>query len=1009
MLMRLAGLAWIGFTVFLTDCSPNAEWEQGPSPSPLTVPLEFGPSQSWTGDYGKDSLKLVELWKAYWYLDRACQHDSAIEVCKEMIRIGQPLLEERYDSSLYEKYAKAYGGIGWNLMEEGYLDEALQYSTYSFDLLKAKFGEAHMRITEVCQGLAFNHLRRGDYDLALEYVYKSLDLINQMYPENHYYIGNKYGNLAGIYRERGDIYAAIDYYHKEKQNRIEVGKYGPYWVSPILKLVECYLELGDLKAAEDILNFGQLHLATIPGQEEYLYLFDVARANILFEKGEYEKAAATINSYIARFKHWDSYHLETVDLGLAHFRLGEIAQKMGRYGDAKAFFQKALLESQSYRGKGLPMQTAALIEIARLDAQERNYDAALLSLQQALELVIPEETPQDPWAMPSLEGITANQSIVDILSERSKVLVEGYGYSSEKKYLDAAWTTIFGALDYIHSSRAGLFGKNSKVSLSQEAIPLVEQALFCAETLREITNDPEYLQQAYWAVENVKGIILLEDLNEKHILQEGSISQTILDREEALRKELAMYDQLVLEERQKGPDWDSLKVYYWYKKRVAILEARDSLSQVLKKQYPDYYRLKYQLPIGSIQDVQAHLKPGEVLVNYFQGDSSLGIFAIGKRGYTFHRIPWGQSEEALAKGFIEHTNTAWATEDVAAWARDAEQLYDLLFVDGEVLEDPSMLIIIPDGRLGYLPFHLLLASHSQVANFRELPYLFKKCPILYQYSSSLFIEPFHSRKKSTVEYAGFAPEYEGSALFASRSSADSLLMVRLYPEIARDGLSSLAFNQPEVRDAALLWNAEAYTGPAATEETFKARASEARVLHLAMHALTNDEDPLLSQLIFSNAEGGQEDGKLHNYELQTLALSADLTVLSACNTGAGKLNRGEGVMSVSRSFRLAGCPNIVMSLWQANDRSTGQLITRFFQYLKKGEGKAEALRRASLDFLNSADERYTHPFYWGGMVLVGDNDRLSAGWGLTHSLIAVLLIGVVGVMGIWGKKIFLSR
>ncbi|MBK7410835.1 MAG: CHAT domain-containing protein [Saprospirales bacterium] len=340
-------------------------------------------------------------------------------------------------------------------------------------------------------------------------------------------------------------------------------------------------------------------------------------------------------------------------------------------------------------------------------------------------------------------------------------------------------------------------------------------------------------------------------------------------------------------------------------------------------------------------------------------------------------MPWTKAEAGLLDAFTRFVRAPlreWKLEDIQSWAMNGQKLFGLLLPDWEAMPGPSSLVVIPDGKLDYLPFHLLLTDASSPGNFRDLPYLLKSCPVRYQFSSSLLMQPYKPMKKATVDYAGFAPVYQGTELIASCSREDSSRMAVLYPEIARDGLSKLEYNQPEVAEAATIWKSEGYKGMAATEHTFKEVGTKARILHLAMHALTNDREPLLSQLLFSGEEGEEEDGKLHNYELQNLSLSADLTVLSACNTGAGQLRRGEGVMSVSRAFRLAGCPNIVMSLWQANDHSTQEVVTRFFQDLKEGQGKATALQEASLHFLKTANERYTHPFYWGNMLLIGDEE-----------------------------------
>ena len=260
----------------------------------------------------------------------------------------------------------------------------------------------------------------------------------------------------------------------------------------------------------------------------------------------------------------------------------------------------------------------------------------------------------------------------------------------------------------------------------------------------------------------------------------------------------------------------------------------------------------------------------------------------------------------------------------------------------------------------------------------------------YEYSADFLLKA-NSLNNSNTSYAGFAPQYSGSESLASRS-VDSSNLFELYPEIARNGLSVLKFNKQEVQTAANYLNGNPFIGQEALESNFKAIAPEKGVLHLAMHALTNDKNPLYSQLIFSEEAETSEDGILHAFELYNMRLKANLAVLSACDTGSGKLHKGEGIMSLSRAFKYAGCPNIVMSLWKANDETTKDIIVDFYKSLKDDKGKAQALTESKKKFLATCDQKYTHPYYWATFVLIGDNESIEFGRPLWHYLIGVFAI-----------------
>ena len=144
------------------------------------------------------------------------------------------------------------------------------------------------------------------------------------------------------------------------------------------------------------------------------------------------------------------------------------------------------------------------------------------------------------------------------------------------------------------------------------------------------------------------------------------------------------------------------------------------------------------------------------------------------------------------------------------------------------------------------------------------------------------------------------------------------------------------------------------------------------MLHLATHGILNDASPMYSHLVLS-AEGGsgEEDGLLEAWEVIDLDLEADLAVLSACETGRGRVGAGEGMIGLSWAFFVAGCPTTVVSQWQVESASTTELMLAFHRNLMKGESKAQALRSAALKLLG--DRRYRHPFYWAGFVVIGED------------------------------------
>ena len=136
-------------------------------------------------------------------------------------------------------------------------------------------------------------------------------------------------------------------------------------------------------------------------------------------------------------------------------------------------------------------------------------------------------------------------------------------------------------------------------------------------------------------------------------------------------------------------------------------------------------------------------------------------------------------------------------------------------------------------------------------------------------------------------------------------------------------------------------------------------------------------NPMHSRLLFTQIdEIDGEDGDLHSWELYNMHLNARLAVLSACNTGFGKLNRGEGVMSLGRAFAYAGCPSVILSLWPAQDAVTADIMSDFYTNLVNSVPIDQSLRKAKLNYLENSNDIFSHPFYWAGFVAQGDTSPL---------------------------------
>jgi CHAT domain-containing protein/tetratricopeptide (TPR) repeat protein len=284
------------------------------------------------------------------------------------------------------------------------------------------------------------------------------------------------------------------------------------------------------------------------------------------------------------------------------------------------------------------------------------------------------------------------------------------------------------------------------------------------------------------------------------------------------------------------------------------------------------------------------------------------------------------------------------------------------------------LIIIPDGPLTGLPFETLpLPAAAPMANE---DYLISRYSVSYGVSCSslLFL-------KERVRMGNFSKELlaMGNPSYPSRKSAgkrpklsEAGFMRDLYESQGFE-LAPLRRSQDEVKKIAGFFpkhKADVYLGKDATEGRLKKAGLENyEVVHFACHAYQDEKVPFRSGLFLSLDEGQVDDGFLHAREAAALRFRAELVVLSACRTSSGYVEEGEGSMGLTRVFFYAGARSIVSSLWEVSDRAVAEFMPRFYRHLTRGESKAQALRSAKLEML---DSRYSHPFYWAAFVFTGE-------------------------------------
>ncbi|MBC8111121.1 MAG: CHAT domain-containing protein, partial [Verrucomicrobia bacterium] len=267
------------------------------------------------------------------------------------------------------------------------------------------------------------------------------------------------------------------------------------------------------------------------------------------------------------------------------------------------------------------------------------------------------------------------------------------------------------------------------------------------------------------------------------------------------------------------------------------------------------------------------------------------------------------------------------------------------------------LLVIPDGKLGTLPFEALISkkANKNTQDFQLLPYLLRKYAVSYNYSASLAFESFKSQPTSTTK--------------------PSILLVA--PVTFGEQMAELPGTEKEVQQISSLFAKGGLTYKTllrknASESILKSQdLKRFQYLHFATHGMVNAESPELSQIYFSSDSLKKEDGSLFAGEIYNLQVSAALVANSACQTGLGKVAKGEGLIGLSRAWLYAGASNLLVSLWSASDVATEILMGDFYSLSleNKKVGFSKALQSSKLKML--ADKDFNKPVYWAAFILIG--------------------------------------
>jgi CHAT domain-containing protein/Tfp pilus assembly protein PilF len=554
--------------------------------------------------------------------------------------------------------------------------------------------------------------------------------------------------------------------------------------------------------------------------------------------------------------------------------------------------------------------------------------------------------------------------------------------------LTAARARIEEALGLIENIRTTFYEPELRVSGLARAQDYYELEMDLLVRLGESQADQKLIAAALETSEQARARSLLDLLAESRIEIRQGLTPELKEREQATQSRLStIQSQLIQIRQQANPDAGRLAALQEELKRADA--EREQLEREIRRQYPRYAELRYPTPLRA-EAIRGLLDEQTALLEYTLGQENSFLFVVTREGLHCRRLPPAAEINRLVQE-VRETLGQPGRSDFANYTRAASRLYDLLLAPvAAVLTAKRKLLIVPDGALYYLPFESLPAK---VAGQSAADYLLKQWTISYVPSGSVLAslrqntrpaadKPLKPGSLAPKHFLAFAdPVYQPGETVAevekptAPESSATLALRNIFDQEGRWELPRLAESNREATGIARLYRPEQtalYLGQEAREENVKGNAAlaTARRIHFATHGLISTNHPQHSGLVLTLDADPREDGLLQVWEIFNLKLQAELVVLSACRTGLGQEVRGEGILGLTRAFMYAGAPSVVVSLWRVADRSTAELMIKFYQHLDRTADKAEALRQAKLELMRNP--RYASPYYWAPFVLIGE-------------------------------------
>ncbi len=811
----------------------------------------------------------------------------------------------------------------------------------------------------------------GNKEATVRFYEKAVRILESSTFGNPVTIGLSYNNLAYAYSETGYMHQVLKNYKKAYQTWSACCPEYIYYNNIVLQnLITTNIEYGDIKSAQNYLqiyqNYFSRYVSSRNQPVESLTQNDsVLQAAYDFLKANIEVALATnhpekAESYLSQLKNlyqktpasaketYIGYVFACIEaIGLKYKVLQDYPKSEKTYRSSQSYISSQFSQMKFHANFGV------------LYYDRKMYEKSLAEVDNALEL-FPEETGSLSFFMLT---VLKSELLMHLNQELQSIQLQEILYRKMLKIQEEKWTIQklrYKDFNQLNTCRhISILLKSAKIyellyEQSKQKTDLQQAANFyeiAAEMFHQYYLKGFYNKELDESAKQIKEGLLATAFDQKTENVEHLLNKIESNESQHLWKKFLDKNADVL-----GFAEDRLNEDF-----LLSIDTSKAQKPVVKNQkFEEFSADNFQL-----KDIQQKLKPDEILIRYIVGEEHVFAFVIRQK--TLNLIQLSDTEELKKIVTDYYYQLSGLYKD---YHTTAKLLYQKLLAPLKI-EGGNRLTFVMEDFLHLLPMESLL-DFGDFSSVKSVSYAYSLKMLDIQ--SSL---RNHAKHK---QIAIFAPEY---AAYKQENGA------------ARKGdLKKLFFAQKEADAILKTSQGKLFAGQNATKENFIQASSTYNVFHLAMHAIMDTNNYEQSYLAF------QHQQPLYFSELYQMEIPAQLVILSACNTGNGLLENGEGFMSLSRAFTYAGVSATIHSLWEVPDKETADLMKIFYELLKENLSPAEALFQAKKEFRQKYPQK-SHPYFWAGFVINGTVETEEK----SFSFPVWLILAITGLVGLSGWMI----